>query len=93
MRIVGDIAHPRLKISIFHHAERYAVKFEHAGIEITFKFSAEEGATDLASIKAMMDNAFIAAAEEKLRALIPMRLEKIAEVLPAAREGEFDEII
>jgi spore coat polysaccharide biosynthesis predicted glycosyltransferase SpsG len=93
MRIVGSITHPRLKISIFHHAERYAVKFESSGVEVTYKFSSEEGAKDLAAVKVMMDDPFIATVEKQIEEMISLRGTKIAEVLPRANEGEFDDII
>jgi hypothetical protein len=93
MRIVGSIPHPRLKISIFHHAERYSVKFESSGVEVTYKFSSEEGASDLASVKVMMDDPFIATVEKQVEAMIPIRRKKISEVLPQVEKGEFDDII
>lgn len=93
MRIVGEIEHPVMKISIFKMGERFSVKFEHSGIEVTYKFSSEEGATDLAKVKEMMDEEFIKNVGKQIHEMIPVRMEKIREYLPEPLENEFDEII
>jgi hypothetical protein len=40
MRVVGEIPHPNLKITIFSWNNRYLIKLEDAVIEQTFKVSA-----------------------------------------------------
>jgi hypothetical protein len=40
MRVVGEIPHPTLKITIFSWNNRYLIKLEDAVIEQTFKVSA-----------------------------------------------------
>ncbi len=42
MRIVGEIKHPRMKITIFRWNEKLSVKFEKNSLESIFKFSTEE---------------------------------------------------
>jgi hypothetical protein len=93
MRLIGEIEHPVMKISIFKMGERFSVKFEHLGVEVTYKFSEEEGATDLTRLKKMMDEDFINRVGKQIHEMIPLRLEKIREYLPVAMENEFDEII
>ncbi|MEZ5058785.1 MAG: hypothetical protein R2879_17255 [Saprospiraceae bacterium] len=93
MRLVGEIEHPVMKISIFKMGERFSVKFEHKGVEVTYKFSNEEGANDLARLKEMMDEDFIKKVGKQIHEMIPIRLEKIREYLPEPLENEFDEII
>jgi hypothetical protein len=39
MRVVGEIPHPYLKITIFHWNNRYLIKLEHGSYEQTFKVS------------------------------------------------------
>ncbi|MEZ4949189.1 MAG: hypothetical protein R2784_07355 [Saprospiraceae bacterium] len=70
MRLVGEIEHP-VMISIFKMGERFSVKFEHKGVEVTYKFSNEEGANDLARLKEMMDEDFIKKVEKQIHEMIP----------------------
>jgi predicted secreted protein len=37
MRVVGEIAHPEIKITIFHWNNRYLIKLEAGPFEQTFK--------------------------------------------------------
>jgi hypothetical protein len=37
MRVVGEIAHPEVKITIFHWNNRYLIKLESGPFEQTFK--------------------------------------------------------
>lgn len=39
MRVVGEIAHPECKITIFHWNNRYLLKLESGAFEQTFKVS------------------------------------------------------
>jgi hypothetical protein len=39
MRVVGEIPHPNLKITIFNWNNRYLIKLEHGSFEQTFKVS------------------------------------------------------
>ena len=39
MRVVGEIAHPQLKITIFNWNNRYLIKLEDGPFEQTFKVS------------------------------------------------------
>jgi hypothetical protein len=39
MRVVGEIAHPELKITIFHWNNRYLIKLEAGLFEQTFKIN------------------------------------------------------
>ncbi len=39
MRVVGEIPHPHLKITIFNWNNRYLIKLEHGSFEQTYKVS------------------------------------------------------
>ena len=39
MRVIGEIAHPELRITIFYMNQKYLVKFEKNGLEQTYKIS------------------------------------------------------
>jgi predicted secreted protein len=54
MRVVGEIAHPEIKITIFHWNNRYLIKLEAGLFEQTFKIheydvSSEEEAKKIVS--------------------------------------------
>ena len=42
MRIIGQIEHPDLKITVFKSDNRISVKFENEGYEQIFKLGADE---------------------------------------------------
>jgi len=58
MRIVGEIAHPECKITIFHWNNRYLLKLESGAYEQTFKVS-EFDITSEEDIKKILSPEFI----------------------------------
>jgi hypothetical protein len=58
MRLVGEIAHPECKITIFSWNNRYLVKFEQGYLEQTFKIDQFDVAGD-ADLKKLITPAFI----------------------------------
>lgn len=58
MRVIGEIDHSEVKITIFHWNNKYLVKFERGLLEQTYKFS-EFDVTGESEIKEMIDEAFI----------------------------------
>jgi hypothetical protein len=64
MRVVGEIPHAYLKITIFNWNNRYLIKLEHGSLEQTFKISeldinAEEDVTKI------VDSEFLREAEAR----------------------------
>ncbi|WP_236976516.1 hypothetical protein [Membranihabitans maritimus] len=51
MRIIGQIDHPRIKITLFNQNDKLSVKFEKSQAEIILKFR-EEQSTVLNNLKA-----------------------------------------
>lgn len=39
MRVIGEIPHPEMKITIFYMNQKYLLKFEKNGLEQTYKIS------------------------------------------------------
>jgi len=75
MRIAGNIPHPFLKITIFIHDSKYAVKFEAGLNEITHKFRTDERINSVEDIKQIIDPVLIS----KVSALLSeMQKDKIA---------------
>lgn len=58
MRIIANIPHPSISISIFQMNDKYIVKFEAGPMEQAFKFSTTE-IKGLDHLKSLIDEAFI----------------------------------
>lgn len=61
MRVVGEIAHPELKITIFHWNNRYLIKLEAGLLEQTFKIH-EYDVSSEEDVKKLVDEKFVNAA-------------------------------
>lgn len=64
MRIVGEIPHPHIKITIFNWNNRYLIKLEDAVIEQTFKIS-QFDVTSEQDIYKILDSEFLKQAEAR----------------------------
>lgn len=64
MRIVGEIPHPHIKITIFNWNNRYLIKLEDAVIEQTFKVS-QFDITSEEDIYKILDGDFLKQAETR----------------------------
>lgn len=64
MRIVGNIPHPQMTITIFMMNEKYIVKFEAGPMEQVYKLS-QEKAKGLDHVKQIVDEQFQAAVLKK----------------------------
>ncbi|MCX6312343.1 MAG: hypothetical protein NT084_11995 [Bacteroidetes bacterium] len=58
MRIVGNIPHPDIRITVFHMNEKYMVKLEAGPMEQVFKFD-QEKYPGFDAIKKLVDEVFI----------------------------------
>ncbi|MFY9311321.1 MAG: hypothetical protein WAQ28_19910 [Bacteroidia bacterium] len=59
MRIIGNIPHPKLTISIFSMNDKYQVKFEAGPMEQTFKLNHDE-VNGVEGIRKLVDEEFMA---------------------------------
>lgn len=91
MRIAGEIAHPRFKITLFKMNTRWSVKIEDGMLEQTYKFRMQEGMPSAEAVKGRITGEFLDAAEALFKQMETMR----SGLLPEAGEGaeEFPEII
>lgn len=64
MRVVGEIPHPNLKITIFNWNNRYLIKLETGAMEQTFKIS-EFDITSEEDLKQIVDVEFLQEAEAR----------------------------
>lgn len=59
MRIIGEIAHPTLKITAFKHDGKLSVKFEVGLMEQLFKFRESEQLKEFPDLERLVDAKFI----------------------------------
>ena len=93
MRIIGDIPHPTLKITLFLHDSKYSVKFESGLYELTYKFRSGDEIDSVESIKAIVDAQFIAEVMETLPKMHQQKTNGIRRWLAEKEANEFEDII
>lgn len=64
MRVVGEIPHPELKITLFHWNNRYLIKLEAGLFEQTFKVHEYDVASE-EEVKKIVNENFVKAAIER----------------------------
>jgi hypothetical protein len=92
MRVVGEIEHPRLKITIFKNDGKFSIKFEGSLLEQIYKFRDDERLGSVDAVKSLVDAEFIAKIEEHLRSMKIAQMSAIARAFPV-NEDEFDVIL
>ena len=92
MRIIGNIKHPDLKITVFQMDNRLSVKLESGLYEQTYKFRSGEGMDSLQDIEALLDQDFLSHVIGQMQQMHQNRMAAIARQNPKAEE-EFDKII
>jgi hypothetical protein len=93
MRIIGQIEHPSLKISVFKNEGRTSVKFETAHYEQTYKLGDDERFATLEGVKQFVDNALIERTLEIFRQMHSTRLDVMARLYPVQAGEVFENII
>lgn len=93
MRIVGQIDHPSLKISIFKNDGRSFVKFETSLYEQTYKLGDDERFSTVEGVQKWVDDLLLEKVMETFRFMHSTRLEAMARQFPAPFEGSFEVII
>jgi hypothetical protein len=63
MRVIAEIPHPAVKITLFHWNGKYLIKLERGNLEQTYKVS-ELDVTGEQEVRAMLDESFISAVVE-----------------------------
>lgn len=66
MRVVREIPHPEVKITVFHWNNRYLIKLEAGMFEQTFKIS-ELDLTSEEDLNELLDDQFVAEAVVRFR--------------------------
>ncbi len=92
MRIVGHIDHPVLKITIFQHAGKFAVKFETDLMEQTYKFRIGDELQSVNDIKSLVDAQFIGSVLGELSSMNLIKHSALGRYL-SYEEDDFDDIL
>jgi len=92
MRIIGDIPHPSLKITVFKMDNKLSVKFETGLYEQTFKFRESEELHDFETMQKLVDAEFVNEVMENFAKMHRAKNAAMGRFLPTAKE-EFEEII
>ncbi len=93
MRIIGQIDHPTLKITVFKMNERISVKFENEGYEQTFKLGQDDRLAQLESIQQWVDAAMLEQVQQTFQHMHRTRLAALDRAFPPAQSPAFEEII
>ncbi len=93
MRIVGEIEHPRLKITVFKNDGKFSLKFESGLLEQTYKFRDDDRLASVDDVKRLVDNTFVEKIEEILRGMYAIKMETMQRHLAQPEEDEFEVIV
>ncbi|TNE60772.1 MAG: hypothetical protein EP344_06770 [Bacteroidetes bacterium] len=93
MRIIGNINHPELKITIFKMDNRVSVKFENPGYELSFKMGTDERFDDPEKVRKWVDEKLLSDVMAVFAALHQTRLTANVRAFPEAHPETFEEII
>lgn len=93
MRIIGDIPHPTLKISVFKSDQRISVKFENALYEQTFKLGTDERLATVEAVAQWADSTLLAEVQSGFQQMHRTRMAAMARTFPAKATDVFEEII
>ncbi len=93
MRIIGNIEHPTLKISIFKMENRMSVKFENALYEQTFKLGDDERFASIPNIEKWVDSTLLDQVQQNFQHMHQTRMGALDRNFMVAEENIFEEII
>jgi hypothetical protein len=91
MRIIGEIAHQRMKISVFRNDNRISIKFENAQYEQIFKM--KEEITSVEEAQRFADDSFMEAVEKNFITMHQNKIQAMGRFAPIQDDDDFDEII
>jgi len=89
MHIIGEIPHPKFKITIFKMNHRIALKIEDSGLEQWYKFRDGAFANGVSDLKGSVNKEFI---ERAITIFTEMQKNKISLFDQGADEAAFDTI-
>ena len=92
MRIVGEIPHPIIKITVFKNDGKFSMKCETGLLEQMYKFRDDERLQSFEDIQNIVDQTFIQKIEETMQVMYEAKKEGMLRHLTPMEE-EFEKII
>lgn len=93
MRIIGEIQHPSLKITIFKMGDRTSVKFENERYEQTYKLGSDDRLSGVDAIQQWVDPGFLEQVQQVFQQMHQTQMAATARLFTKGPENHFDEII
>lgn len=93
MRIIGEIQHPVLKITVFKTGDRTSVKFENERYEQTYKLGMDERLSGADTIRQWADPAFLEQVQQVFQQMHQAQIAATGRLFPTGPENRFEEII
>ena len=93
MRIIGQIDHPILKISVFKMENRISVKFENELYEQTFKLGDDDRLNSLEAVEKLVDAPMLEDVLAGFQRMHATRMGAMSRAFPMKEEELFEEII
>lgn len=93
MRIIGNIDHPLLKISVFKSDNRISVKFENAHYEQTFKLGEDDRFAGFSDVQQLVDPEMIEDVLDGFRQMHSTRMAVLKRQFPVSEEEVFEVIV
>ena len=93
MRIIGNIEHPVLKITVFKMENKISIKFESGLYEQTYKFRTGDGMETFEDVEKLVDSAFLEKVGDILQTMHDVKSQALLRQYTAQEEDEFETII
>lgn len=93
MRIIGEIPHPNLKITVFQMTNKLSVQFESGSYAQTYRLREQKNLKHMPDIQKLVDMEMIQAVEAVFVQMHRNQNAALTRLLPPVAEDEFDEII
>jgi len=93
MRIIGEIAHPNLKITVFKMDTRITVKFENAHFEQAYKFRMTDQLSSIDDVKRLVDPFFVNQVIENFKGQHRTGVQAMDRFVVQGRDDEFEQIV
>jgi len=93
MRIIGEIEHPSMKISVFKVSDRLSVKFEKMLLEQIFKFRDGSGIDTLENAKQLVSPTVLDEVEAQFDIMARIRRKGLEAIMSANDDEDFPVIM
>jgi len=93
MRIIGELEHPILKITVFQMNNRLSVKCEAGLYEQTYKFRQGEGVETIDDVRKIIDKEFTEGILVELQQMHKRKVAALNRHLTTGEKEEFETII